>query len=341
MPRLTTSRSAFANEGDDVAEVLAAHYLQAYRAAADDSDAVQLRTEAITALRRGAQRAAALVGAPQTAERAYRTAIELAAGEEEHIELLEVAGDMALVDGRYDVGSWSCSRMQRVGYEKSGTRNARRLPLASKIGHALRRNGRTSEAIELLMSGALALLSDARGHCDAAQINVELGVALLAAGRVPRGGRAAGARARARAGARPSARPGRRPDLQGAAVRRARPRRRGAHPVRRRDRTVPPVRAQRPADRRPAQQRRFPAEVRSARCRRSHKRRARHGPARRQPGVRERRGIEPDARVGVRGRVGRRRAARGRPARGSARASRRRVPPSGAGAAGAGARRSR
>ena len=92
---------AFANEGEDVAEVLAAHYLAAYRSAADDSDAVQLRTEAIAALRRGAQRAAA-VGAPQTAERAYRSAIELAATEDERIEMLEAAGNMALIDGRYE-----------------------------------------------------------------------------------------------------------------------------------------------------------------------------------------------------------------------------------------------
>ncbi len=68
----------FANGGEDVAEVVAAHYLQAYRCAANDSDALALRAEAVNALRRGAQRAAA-VGAPQTAERAYRKAVDLAA----------------------------------------------------------------------------------------------------------------------------------------------------------------------------------------------------------------------------------------------------------------------
>ena len=169
--------SAFANEGEDVAEVLAAHYLQAYRAAADDSDATQLRTEAITALRRGAQRAAA-VGAPQTAERAYRTAIDLAPTEEERIDLLEAAGDMALVDGRYDAALQlfedAAGRHEQLGRQREAA------ALASKIGHALRRNGRTSEAIDR-MSGALALLSDA--DRDAARLNVELGVALLAAGR--------------------------------------------------------------------------------------------------------------------------------------------------------------
>jgi class 3 adenylate cyclase/predicted ATPase len=167
---------AFANEGEDVAEVLAAHFLEAYRAAGDDSDGLQLRTEAITALRRGAQRAAA-VGAPQTAERAYRTAIELAAGEDERIELLEAAGDMALVDGRYDAAlelfEDAARRNEQLGRQREAA------GLASKIGHALRRVGRTSEAIDR-MSGALAILRDA--DRDAARLNVELGVTLLAAG---------------------------------------------------------------------------------------------------------------------------------------------------------------
>ncbi len=85
---------------------------------------------------------------------------------------------MALVDGRYDAAlelfEDAAGRHEQLGREREAA------ALASKIGHALRRNGRTSEAIDR-MSGALALLSDA--DRDAAQLNVELGVALLAAGR--------------------------------------------------------------------------------------------------------------------------------------------------------------
>jgi class 3 adenylate cyclase/tetratricopeptide (TPR) repeat protein len=171
---------AFANEGEDVAEVLAAHYLQAYRSAADDSDAIQLRAEAVTALRRGAQRAAA-VGAPQTAERAYRTAIDLAATEEERVDLIWTAGEMALVDGRYEdsleLFQEAAARLRALGRERDAAR------LGWKIGHSLRRVGRTAEAIEL-MRDALAVLAGGDGDRDAAQTNVELGVALLAAGRV-------------------------------------------------------------------------------------------------------------------------------------------------------------
>jgi len=171
---------AFANEGEDVAEVLAAHYLQAYRSAADDSDAIQLRTEAIAALRRGAQRAAA-VGAPQTAERAYRSAIELAATEDEQIELLEAAGNMALIDGRYEASlealEDAASRLLRLGRERDAAR------LGPLIGPALWRAGRAADAIERMRQGLAALGPDAV-DADVARMNVTLGAALLATGRV-------------------------------------------------------------------------------------------------------------------------------------------------------------
>jgi class 3 adenylate cyclase/tetratricopeptide (TPR) repeat protein len=171
---------AFANEGEDVAEVVAAHYLEAYRSAANDSDADQLRAEAVAALRRGAQRAAA-VGAPQTAERAYRTAIDLAAGEEERIDLITSAGEMALLDGRYEdsleLFGDAAARLRSLGRQLDAAR------LASKIGHALRRVGRSGEAIDLMRDELAVLSGDGEGS-DAALINVELGVALLAAGRV-------------------------------------------------------------------------------------------------------------------------------------------------------------
>ena len=171
---------AFANEGEDIAEVVAAHYLQAYRCAAGGDDAEQLRAEAVAALRRGAQRAAA-VGAPQTAERAYRRAIELAGGEEERIELTESAGDMALVDGRYEAAlelfEDAAARLRQLGREGDAAR------LGPRIGRALFRGGRASEAIEHLQR-ALADLGPDTEDADVARINVRLGIALLDTGRV-------------------------------------------------------------------------------------------------------------------------------------------------------------
>ncbi|MGN6867977.1 MAG: ATP-binding protein [Solirubrobacteraceae bacterium] len=171
---------AFANEGEDVAEVVAAHYLQAYRCASAGADAERLRTEAVAALRRGAQRAAA-VGAPQTAESAYRKAIELAADDGERIELIGAAGDMALVDGRYEdalaLFEDAAAALSQLGRERDAAR------LGPGIGRALFRGGRASEAIERLQH-ALDLLGPGTEDADVARMNVQLGVALLDTGRL-------------------------------------------------------------------------------------------------------------------------------------------------------------
>lgn len=170
----------FANEGEDVAEVVAAHYLQAYRCAANDADAERLRAEALAALRRGAERAAAL-GAPQAAESAYRSAIDLAGSEEERIALMEAAGQMALVDGRHEpaVESFEAASvaLQALGRTSDSAR------LSAKTGEALRRAGRASEAIDR-MRAALAVLDSDHEDVDVAEISLELGVALLYTGQV-------------------------------------------------------------------------------------------------------------------------------------------------------------
>ncbi len=172
-------RHAFSGDGEDVAEVIAVHYLDAYRCGAGDADAGELRREAVAALRRGADRAAAL-GAPQAAESAYRTAIDLAEGEDERIGLIQAAGQMALVDGRHEAALESfktaAAALQAIGRHSDAAR------LAAKIGEALRRLGRASEAIDRMRS-ALAVLGDAK-DVDVAEISIELGVALLYTGGV-------------------------------------------------------------------------------------------------------------------------------------------------------------
>ncbi len=58
-------RGAFPNDGEEVAEVIATHCLDAYRAAGEDQDSAELRGRAVAALRRAAQRAAT-VGRPMS-----------------------------------------------------------------------------------------------------------------------------------------------------------------------------------------------------------------------------------------------------------------------------------
>src|SRR5947207_9833292 len=69
--------STWGAEEDEIAEVVAAHYLDAYEAAPDEPDAVELRAKAREMVARAADRAASL-GANAEAQRAYERAGELA-----------------------------------------------------------------------------------------------------------------------------------------------------------------------------------------------------------------------------------------------------------------------
>jgi len=69
-------RAAFAGDGEEVAEVIARHYLDALEAVPDDGDAGQVRGQAITALTRAAERAGR-TGAQALASASYATAARL------------------------------------------------------------------------------------------------------------------------------------------------------------------------------------------------------------------------------------------------------------------------
>jgi class 3 adenylate cyclase/predicted ATPase len=69
-------RAVFAGDGEEVAEVIARHYLDALHAIPDDPDAAQIRQDAITALVRAAERGER-TGAPALAAASYAAAAEL------------------------------------------------------------------------------------------------------------------------------------------------------------------------------------------------------------------------------------------------------------------------
>ena len=69
-------RAAFPGDGEEVADVIARHYLDALDAVPDDPDAAQIRGQAIGALIRAAERAER-TGAPALAAASYATAAEL------------------------------------------------------------------------------------------------------------------------------------------------------------------------------------------------------------------------------------------------------------------------
>jgi tetratricopeptide (TPR) repeat protein len=171
-------RRVFANDGEEIAEVIASHYLDAYHAAADDPDADQLRAQALAALRRAGQRAAT-VGAPETAERMFMTAAGLAVDAAEQSGLTAQAGEMALQSGRFETAlalfETAVGAHQQAGRDRDAAR------LTGRIGIGLHRLGRAGEATQRI-TAALTVLGTERLDPDVGALNAALGRVLVSAG---------------------------------------------------------------------------------------------------------------------------------------------------------------
>ena len=86
--------TAFADEEDEVVEVIASHYLAAHEAVPDAEDAAEIKEKARVMLARAGQRAASLAAAAE-ARRYFTQAADLAANPSERAMLLGQAGEMA------------------------------------------------------------------------------------------------------------------------------------------------------------------------------------------------------------------------------------------------------
>ena len=171
-------RAAFPNQGEDVAELIAAHFLDAHSAAADDPDADELRAEALAELHRAARRAET-VGAPEAGEQAYRTALELADDEDERVTLLEAAGKMARRAGRWEEAvsllDSAVEAHRLAGREREAAR------VVGVLAKPMRYSGRGDEALERIRA-ALAVLDPDHLSPEWAELNLELGAALALRG---------------------------------------------------------------------------------------------------------------------------------------------------------------
>ena len=166
-------RQVFPGEGEEVAEAIATHLLDAYESAQGDGDAAEIADRAVAALRRAAQRAAS-VGAPETAERNYLTARELLSNESERVELSELAAEMALSSGRYEAALTLFEEVLAARHAEDDERAAARI--AGPIGLALTRLGRNDEAISR-MNGALDVLGPEELDAEVGELNAHLGSA--------------------------------------------------------------------------------------------------------------------------------------------------------------------
>lgn len=172
-------RAAFPNEGEEMAEVIASHLLDAYRAASGDPDEDALRVEALEALQRAAQRTSS-VGAPEAAERMYLLARDLATSDDERRDLTQAAGEMAMRSGRYES---AIELLEEVAAALSAAgRDEDAAGLAGSIGVALQRSGRPQDAIERTRN-ALEVFEDDALSPQVASVSAVLGMSLSFAGR--------------------------------------------------------------------------------------------------------------------------------------------------------------
>jgi class 3 adenylate cyclase/tetratricopeptide (TPR) repeat protein len=163
-------QDAFAQE-DEVAEVLASHYLAAIEAAPDAADAQEIRSKAREMLTRAGQRAGSL-GAPDEAQRYYERAAALTEDALQEAALLEQAGRQAIQASRPAQARERLEKALAVFAEAGDMRAAARASAAlADVGYS---EGRLEEAASRLEQ-AVAQLEQSPPTRELAASLAELG----------------------------------------------------------------------------------------------------------------------------------------------------------------------
>ena len=142
---------------DEIAEVIAAHYLDAARLDEQAEDAAEIRTQARAWLTRAGDRAMSLAAADE-AQRAYEAAADLADDAVEQATLLEQAGEMARMGNRM-ARAEELLRRAHARYLEAGDTHAAARATAG-IARAVWLQGRTAEAARLGEEAFAALGTD-------------------------------------------------------------------------------------------------------------------------------------------------------------------------------------
>jgi class 3 adenylate cyclase/tetratricopeptide (TPR) repeat protein len=154
---------------DEIAEVIAAHYRDAYEAAPNADDAETVRSQALEWLRRAGERSASLA-ATEDARRAFDAAAELAGDDAERATLLERAGELAYAGGELELAVERLQEGRSLFLGSGRTHDAARA--AAPQSRALWELGRIEDAVELAES-ALAVLSEDESDDDVARLAAE------------------------------------------------------------------------------------------------------------------------------------------------------------------------
>jgi class 3 adenylate cyclase/tetratricopeptide (TPR) repeat protein len=170
--------AAFPDE-EEIVEVLASHYLDAFRAAPDAEDADEIRTKAREKLARAGDRAASLAAARE-AQRYFEQAAELTEDEVTAAGLHDRAGRMAVRRARSDEAR-ALFEQAHSTFESAGMSHPAAL-VSARLAEVDHFEGHPAEAVARLEQ-ALETLSSEEPDGDLAEVAAALGRFLILAGR--------------------------------------------------------------------------------------------------------------------------------------------------------------
>ncbi|HEU0246689.1 MAG TPA: AAA family ATPase [Gaiellaceae bacterium] len=159
----------------EIAEVIAAHYLDAYRVDENAGDAAETKASARTWFVRAAERARSLAAAAE-AQRGFERAVSLADDEVERAGLLHRAGEMAWMAS--DLDALERHLTEAITIFRGAGRALEEAQASSKIADLLFYRGRIEEAAEV-MERALQVFEANGDEAAVATVSVQLGRFLL------------------------------------------------------------------------------------------------------------------------------------------------------------------
>jgi class 3 adenylate cyclase/tetratricopeptide (TPR) repeat protein len=157
-------------DADEIAEVIAAHLLDAVRADPEGGDTADVKARAREWLVRAAERAAALA-APEDAQRAFESAVDLADEPLDRARLLERAGGLARAANRSAVAEAHLRAAFALCDESGASHDRARV--AAALGGILYLRGSIEEGLEL-MEDAFAVLAGEEPDADVAVLAAQL-----------------------------------------------------------------------------------------------------------------------------------------------------------------------
>ncbi len=156
---------------DEIVEVIAAHYTEAYRSAPDEPGAEQVRAKARDTLTRAGRRAQQLA-APRAARGYFLRAAELADTDGERASLLELAGSMASVSATFDEAKGDLEEAEALFRSEGRTHDAARV--SARIGGLSFLTSKLDDAL-VRMTSAFDILKNDEPDEDLAVLAAQLG----------------------------------------------------------------------------------------------------------------------------------------------------------------------